>query len=57
MREVEELSQAVKNLDKQSHMIETQCSQISETQSLVLAQLDKDNLVSTKSIRMLKKMK
>ena len=27
-------------------MIETQCSQISETQSLILAQLDKDNLVS-----------
>ena len=45
--EVDGLSHAVKNLDKHSRMIETQCSQISETQSLILAQLDKDNLVSS----------
>jgi hypothetical protein len=31
-------------------MIETQCSQIAETQSLILAQLDEDNLVSTNEI-------
>ena len=44
--EVDGLSHAVKNLDKHSRMIETQCSQISETQSLMLAQHDNDNLVS-----------
>ena len=44
------LSQVVKNLDKHSHMIETQCSQIYETQYLILSQLDKDNLVSTNEI-------
>ena len=49
-QEVEGLSQAVKNLDKHSRVIETQCSQISETQSLILAQLDKENLVSTNEI-------
>ena len=48
--EVDGLSHVVKNLDKHYHMIATQCSQIFETQSLILAQLDKDNLVTSISI-------
>jgi hypothetical protein len=47
-REVDGLSQAVKNHDKHSRMIETQCIQISETQALILAQLD--NPISTNEI-------
>ena len=49
-REVDGLSQVVKNLDKHSCMIETKCAQISENQSLILAKLDKENLVSTNEI-------
>ena len=37
------LGHAVKNLDKHSRRLETQCSQMEETQSLILTQLDEDN--------------
>ena len=44
--ELDGLGHAVKNLGKHSHMIKTQCSQISKTQFLILAQLNDDNVVS-----------
>lgn len=41
------MGHAVKNLNKHSCMVETQCEQIARTQSLILDQINNDNLVTS----------